>query len=117
MCLICLVTVLVHVHCFVSTSRRSYVVSGYHVALALSCALLCPAQHHAALSSALPSPRYFPVCPTSIALLQVDPRFVQSISAIHGSAILYNPMDSRVDGLRKTYAMYSVRLSVNALAL
>ena len=35
MCLICLVTVLVHVHCFVSTSRRSYVVSGYHAALAL----------------------------------------------------------------------------------
>ena len=33
MCLICLVTV--HVHCFVSTSRRSYVVSGYHAALAL----------------------------------------------------------------------------------
>ena len=33
MCLICLVTVLVH--CFVSTSRRSYVVSGYHAALAL----------------------------------------------------------------------------------
>ena len=33
MCLIFLVTVLVHVHCFVSTSRRSYVVSGYHAAL------------------------------------------------------------------------------------
>ena len=33
MCLICLVTVLVH--CFVSASRRSYVVSGYHAALAL----------------------------------------------------------------------------------
>ena len=36
MCLICLVIVLVHVHCFVSTSRRSYtsyVVSGYHAAL------------------------------------------------------------------------------------
>ena len=55
MCLICLVTVLVHVHCFVSTSRRSYVVSGYHAALALyHGALLCPAQHHDALSSASP---------------------------------------------------------------
>ena len=55
-CLICLVTVLVHVHCFVSTSRRSYVLRclRYHAALALSCALLCPAQHHAALSSASP---------------------------------------------------------------
>ena len=36
MCLICLVTVLVHVHCFVSTSRRSYVVSGYHAARCLA---------------------------------------------------------------------------------
>ena len=50
MCLICLVTVLVHVHCFVSTSRRSYILRclRYHAALALSCALLCSAQHHAA---------------------------------------------------------------------
>ena len=35
MCLICLVTVLVHVQSFVSTSRCSYVVSGSHAALAI----------------------------------------------------------------------------------
>ena len=40
---------LFHVHCFVH-----HVVSGYHAALALSCALLCLAQHHTALSSASP---------------------------------------------------------------
>ena len=54
MCLICLVTVLVH--CFVSTSRRSYVlvrclrVSRCSCSL---CALLCPAQHHTMLSQVL----------------------------------------------------------------
>ena len=40
MYLICLVTVLVH--CFVSTSRRSYVVSGYHAALALYVRSIAP---------------------------------------------------------------------------
>ena len=58
MCLICLVTVLVHVHCFVSTSRRSYVLRCLRVSRCSCslCALLCPAlaQHHDALSSASP---------------------------------------------------------------
>ena len=54
MCLICLVTVLVY--CFVSTSRRSYVLRCLRVSRCSCslCALLCPAQHHDALSSASP---------------------------------------------------------------
>ena len=40
MCLICLVTVLVHVHCFVSTSRRSYVSQGITLLLLSMCLAL-----------------------------------------------------------------------------
>ena len=85
MCLIFLVTVLVHVHCFVSTSRRSYVVSGYHAALQVlsmclalsgsasrcslkcftsasrrSCALPCLSMTSRRSSVLCLSPRYFP---------------------------------------------------------
>ena len=53
MCLSCLVTVLALscVHCFVSASRHPSVVS---VVLLMCLQLLCPAQHLAALSCALP---------------------------------------------------------------
>ena len=42
MCLICLVTVLVHVHCFVSTSRRSYFLRCLRVSRCSSSALYVP---------------------------------------------------------------------------
>ena len=64
MCLICLV------HCFVSTSRRSYVLRCLRVSRCSCslCALLCPAQHHDALSSASPQQIYASASRRSCAL-------------------------------------------------
>ena len=109
MCLICLVTVLVH--CFVSTSRRSYVVSGYHAALALyvpcfvRLSITASPQHHAArvtclalsqhdimpLFSALPFP--LDIFPGLLdRLLHVVTKLSNELE-INGSEILYCPMN------------------------
>ena len=117
MCLICLVTVLVHVHCFVSTSRRSYVLRCLRVSRCSCslCALLCPAlaQHHDALSSASPqhhaahvpclvsawhhaalqcsafSPRYFPGYSIDCSTYVVTKLKLSNELEINGSEILY----------------------------